>query len=479
MELAQYLGVFRQYWRSVLATMLAVIALTAGFTLLQKPKFSSASAVFLTVESGGSAGELSQGATYAERQVLSYANVATQAIVLDPVIKKLGLEITPKKLAEELDVTTPVATSVINIAATDGSAEGAALLANTVAESLRDAVRELSPPGPDGSPLVSATVINQAVVPDRPSSPRPAVNLALGGVLGLMIGLGQALLRKILDTRLRTSEDLQQLSDAPLLGTIGQVGTTPERQVLEGEHWAAAEAYRRLRTNVGFVGLGGERRPSIVFTSATQGEGKTETSVNLARVLAQTGKTVLLVDADMRRPQVAKRMGVDSELGLSDVLTGRGSLTELVITVAPNLTVLPAGTSPPNPSELLGSEAMAQLVATVERQFDYVLFDSPPLLPVTDAVVLASQTAGAVVVARSGVVLRQEFQAALTLLAAGEVTLLGMVLNDAPPGADGSIGGENVYYHRRGEETSSDVEIHGTEHATIGRVAGKGKSKSW
>lgn len=448
MELEQYLRVLRDYWRSGLATLLACVALAAAFTLLQNPTYAASSSVFLTVESGGTAGELSQGATYAERQVKSFVSVATTAIVLDPVIDELGLKTTPSGLAKRLTVTSPTATSVIKVSALDGTPEGAAKLSDAVAESLLAAVSELSPPGPDGTKLVSATIIDRALVPTSPASPQPSRNLALGVLLGLLLGFGQALLRSTLDTRLRTADDLQRLSDAPVLATIGRTEAVAERAAaLEGQHWANAEAYRRLRTNVGFVGLGGERRSSIVITSALTGEGKTETAVNLAKVLAQAGESVLLIDADLRRPMVAKRLGLDNELGLSDVLTGRGSLQSLTVDVAPYLSVLAAGTVPPNPSELLGSEAMAHLLATVERQYDYVLFDSPPLLPVTDAVVLAAQTGGAIVVARSGLVRRQQFEGALELLNAGDVTLLGVVLNDVPAGADGAYGGAYSYYH--------------------------------
>lgn len=433
MELQQYIQILRRYWRSTMATFLACIVLAAVYTLVQSPTYTATSSVFLTVESGGTAGELSQGATYAERTVTSYVKVATTAVVLQPVINELSLDLTPEQLARKLTVTSPASTQIITVTASDDSPTQAAALSNAVSKKLLSAVDELAPAGPDGARLVSATIIDDAVAPLTPASPRPAVNLALGGMLGLLLGAGQAILRTTLDTRIRTSGDLEEVTDAPVLASIGHVETAPQRAAgQDGKgQWSNAEAYRRLRTNVGFVGLGGERRSSMVVTSSVAGEGKTETVINLARVLAHAGDSVLLVDADLRRPQVAARMNLDGDLGLSDVLTGRATLQELTIDVAPGfLSVLPAGAVPPNPSELLGSRAMAQLIESAERRYDYVLFDSPPLLPVTDAVVLAAQTGGAIVVARSELTRKPLLGHALELLDAGDVTALGLVLND-------------------------------------------------
>ncbi|MGO1383677.1 MAG: polysaccharide biosynthesis tyrosine autokinase [Arachnia sp.] len=434
MELQQYLRVVHRYWRSAMATLLLCIVVAAAVTLAQKPTYTASSALFIAVESGDTAGELSQGATYAERQVTSFVSVATTAVVLDPVIDELALDLTPRQLAAKLTVTTPAATSLIKVSAIDGDPAQAARIADAVAASLTRAVDDLSPDGGAAAGLVAATVIDPAVAPTSPTAPRPTVNLALGVVLGMLLGVGQAVLRSVLDTRVRTASDIEAITDSPLLGSIGHVEDASARSAENGgSHWANAEAYRRLRTNVGFVGLGGERRPSMVVTSSMASEGKTLTVVNLARVLAQAGESVLLIDADLRRPQVASRMRLDNEFGLTDVLTGRGKLEEMVIDVIPgSLAVLPSGTVPPNPSELLGSEAMAHLLATVERQYDHVLFDAPPLLPVTDAVVLAGQTAGAILVARSGQVKRPELEQATRLLDAGSVTLLGVVLNDVP-----------------------------------------------
>lgn len=455
MELQQYLRILRHYWRSAVASLLLCIVLASGATLLQSPTYTASSSVFLSVNSGSTAGELYQGATYAETQVASYVNVATSALVLQPVIDELGLSMTPPEVEERLSVTSPAATSIIRIGASGESPSDAAALSNAVAAGLQRAVEELAPPGPEGNRLVSATVIDRALVHTAPSAPRPMRNLALGGVLGVLLGVGQAIVRSVLDTRIRTTADIEQVSDVPVLASIGHSPVTADRAAeTEGAQWANAEAYRRLRTNVGFVGLGGERRSSMVVTSSISGEGKTETVTNLAQVLAQAGKSVLLIDADLRRPQVASRMRLDSELGLSDVLSGRGSFQDLVLEVVPgNLSVLPAGTVPPNPSELLGSEAMAHLLASVERQFDYVLFDAPPLLPVTDAVVLSAQAGGAIVVARSGAVRRPQLDAALDLLEAGEVTLLGLVLNDVPA----ARGGAYDYYSSHAATSSSSL----------------------
>lgn len=455
MELEQYLRVLQRYWKSALATLLACVALAAVVTLVQKPTYSSSASVFITVDSGGTAGELSQGATYAERQVTSYVNVATTAMVLQPVIDELRISLTPRQLAEKLTVTSPAATSIIRVAATDDNPEFVAALANAVADQLTAAVGELAPPGPDGTRLVSATLVDEAPLPAAPTAPRPAMNLALGTLLGLLLGFGQAVLRSLIDTRIKTADDVAAVTDAPVLASIGHVESEAGRAIpSDGKQWASAEAYRRLRTNVGFVGLGGERRPSIVMTSSLAGEGKTETAVNLARVLAAAGDSVLLIDADLRRPQVAARLRLDSEWGLSEVLTGRGTLEELTIAVAPgSFSVLPAGTVPPNPSELLGSEAMAHLVTTAERQYDIVIFDAAPLLPVTDAVVLAAQCGGAIVVARSGRVRRQQLDAALETLHTADVTLLGLVVNDVP------IARSDVYegYYSHSRQPSSGV----------------------
>ncbi|WP_182174583.1 polysaccharide biosynthesis tyrosine autokinase [Flaviflexus equikiangi] len=426
MELQQYLKIFRDYWRSIVATLLLVVAAVAGYTVLQTPVYNASASVFVIVESGETAGELSQGASYAERQVQSFVQVTETAVVLQPVIDELGMDTTPKALAGRISVTSPNSTSLISVSVSGTDPAEIAELTDAVAASLVTTVNELSPTTMEGQGLVRATVIDPAVVPSSPSAPKPLTNLVLGIMLGALLGYGQALLRSVLDTRIRTTADLEEISSTPVLATIGHVNANAK----PSEQHAHAEAYRRLRTNISFIGLGGERRSSLVITSTMPGEGKTQTSVNLAKVLAQSGDSVLLIDADLRRPQVAARLGLDSELGLADVLTRRGTLADLTIPAMSNLWVLPAGTVPPNPSELLGSKAMESLLQVAEREFDHVIIDTPPVLPVTDATILASRTGGAILVTRANQTRDAQVEATLETLETGSAEVVGFVLND-------------------------------------------------
>lgn len=431
MDLQQYLQTFRKYWRSTLAVLLLCTGAAVAFTYVQTPKYSSTSSALIAVDTAASAGELSSGAIYAERQVSSFVALADSALVLEPVIDELGLDVTPQALRSRVSVSAPAGTSIVDVTVTDTNAGRASEIANAITASLKNVTSDVVPTGPDGDEIVTVTVVEPATESSRPVSPRPVLNIALGLIAGLVLGLGQALVRRLLDSRIRTRDDLEDITDAPVLATVVHHKGSSKAAHARGKAGASGESYRKLRTAVGFVALGGERRSSIVVTSSVQGEGKTETSTNLAKVLAEAGARVLLVDADLRRPQVGVRLGLDDELGLSDVLTGRADLNDVMLSVD-DLSVLTAGTVPPNPSELLGSEAMAELLALLETHFEYVILDAPPLLPVTDAAILSHQAGGAVVVARSGVARQNQLTEALSILEGADASVYGVVLNDVP-----------------------------------------------
>lgn len=190
----------------------------------------------------------------------------------------------------------------------------------------------------------------------------------------------------------------------------------------------ASEAFRVLRTNLQFLGLD-EPVKSILVTSATPGEGKSTVTTNLAVAFAQTGSNVCLVDTDLRRPMVAKLMGLENWSGLTTALVGQSSLDNcLQKTAVEGLTVLTSGPIPPNPAELLGSQRMVKLLAELEERFDMVLVDTPPVLAVTDAAVLAPKVGGVLLVTRAGTVARQEVLRAKVALENVKAKLLGVVL---------------------------------------------------
>lgn len=431
MELTDYLRVLRKYWRSATAVTLVAILAAAAFSLLTKATYTATTSVFLSVKSVATAGELNSGSTYAENQVQSFARVARTPIVLQAVVDRLNLSVSAERLAQDVTATVPSNTATIDLSVENGDPAQAALIANAVGEQVVETVKQLSPPTADGSDTVEATVIRPASVPVSPTTPKVTQNLALGLLLGLMLGVGQAVLRDTLYTKIRNERDLERVTDRPLLGTIVFDEAMSNRPVpgIVSDHSLAGEAYRRLRTNLQFLGLPpGER--ALVITSTVPAEGKTTTAVNTAITMAEAGASVLLIDADLRRPRVADAFGLESAAGLTSVLIGQATLDDVVQPIGnTSLDVLTSGPIPPNPSEMLGFDAMKALLTQVGRLYDVVIIDSPPLLPVTDAAVLARSTAGALVVVGARVVRRGELDAALNTLDQVDARVLGLVLN--------------------------------------------------
>lgn len=432
MELADYVTVLRKYWRSVTAVALIAVVVAALFSLLTRPTYTSVSTLFFSIKSASNVGELNAGSTYVEGQVQSFAKVAASPIVLQPVIDALGLGVTPEHLAKSITTTVPTRTATLDIAVVDRSPERSARITAAISDRLIAAVRELSPPGADGTEPVLATVIRPATVPAKPTSPRVAQNLGLGLLLGLMFGAGQAVLRSMLDQRIATERDIAQVTQLPVLGAIvasEDDGHSPPLVMNGDPQSLRAEAYRRLRTNLHFLGIGEGERVFLV-TSSTSGEGKTTTSINLASTLAAAGERVLLIDADLRRPTVARSLMLEGSVGLSSVLIGEASLDEVVQPVGTSgLEVLASGPIPPNPAELLGFADMARLLEDAKQRYDAVIIDSPPLLPVTDAAVLSQAVSGTLVVAASGGVKAPELARSLGSLEQLDARVLGVVLN--------------------------------------------------
>jgi exopolysaccharide transport family protein len=313
----------------------------------------------------------------------------------------------------------------------------------------------------------SFRVVDVARVPTFPVEPSLPRNVAFALALGLSTGVGLAFLLEGVDNTVRTPEQAQAISGLPSLGIIpmgsravldtitrrARLALAPSSEVVELITQARpqsqmAESYRALRTSLLLTSVGAPPKV-ILVTSALPQEGKTTTSINVAIVLAQKGSRVLLIDADLRRPSIHKTLGMPPRAGLSNVLTGNACLEDTIVetSIWPNLFVLPAGTPPPNPAELLASATMKDVLASLKENYDHVVVDTPPTLSVTDAVVVSAQAEAVVLVVRSGQTTKQALRRAKELLTNVNARISGVLLN----AVDLRSPDYNYYYEYQGK----------------------------
>ena len=251
-------------------------------------------------------------------------------------------------------------------------------------------------------------LIEPAVEPLKPSKPNVPLNTGAGLLVGLVVSIGLAVLLQYADDTVKGNEDTSRVLGAPVLGVISEFKSTDDRSkdlvTVEAPRSAASESYRTVRTNVQFSSLD-VPVGSIVITSAQSREGKSTVAANLAVTMAQAGKRVLLVDADLRRPSLHRLFGLSNRHGLTDLLLNeRRAVEDLALdTHVPGLQVLPSGPQPPNPSEALGSRRMRQVLEEMRQIADVVILDSPPLLAVADGLVLGATVDAAILVGAAAV----------------------------------------------------------------------------
>lgn len=441
MELRDYISVFRRRWMVLVGVTILGILAAGLFSLLSPDKYTSTAQLYLSVSGGSSNADINSGATYTQAQMQSFAQIATSPAVLQPVITTLGLETTPVKLAENVTVTSPVNTVLLDITVVDSSPEGAQRIASAVGKQMTGVVQQLSPKLSTGEKSMEATITTPANLPTSSSSPKTLRNLIVGMVAGLAVGYCIALLLQLLDTRVRSTEDLEEFG-LPLLGRLPESADVDEAILLRGATSSGmfAEAARQLRTNVQFVAAATKGRIFEV-TSPVPSEGKSTTAVALAGALAEAGQRVLLVDADLRRPSVAPAVGLEGQAGLTSVLVGQATLGEVAQRwMDSNLYVLSAGSHAPNPSELLGSDAMAKLADEMAASYDMVIVDAAPVLPVTDALVLTKWVNGVIVVARMGSARRPQIATMIQSLKQVNANVVGIVANRVTRKSGGSYG---------------------------------------
>jgi capsular exopolysaccharide synthesis family protein len=494
-NLRTYLQLLRRRYYWVVAAVVLFGAAAGGYSVVQPKQYTASAQLLVQPTTANLPGNGTQ-------QVISPTDVLTelQLLTTAPVKEKVRLD-----LGSEPNVTASQVgqTNVISVAATSKSPRFAARTANayandfvayqqtastanlTAAEQqletqLASISAQLAPlqqnPSTNATQIAALTsqqatldeeltalrvsgaastggvsVVTPARVPSSPSSPHPIRDGILAALIGLLVGVGIAFLAEHLDDAVYSKEEAGRLArDAPVLGMIPRISTWKRRgdavlATTESRNSSVAEAYRSARTSLQFAGHDGNMK-TILVTSPSAGEGKTSTIANLGVVLAQADQRVVIVSCDLRRPRLGQFYNRSESPGFTSVLLGRASLGDALQTVegVGNLVFLGSGDVPPNPTELLASGGTREIFTKLRQAFDVVLLDSPPLLPVTDAVILARMADATLLVIAAGETKRSHVEEAAEILAQADTPRVGVILNEV------EVGGRYGYRDRYG-----------------------------
>ncbi len=494
----------RDYWRMVMrrkwivvAGVVAAVVPAVVLSLMQDPQYRATAEVIIRAASSESVFESGSGSSDPDRVVQNEISVIEGEVVAAQVRQDLGLTEEPP----EATARARADTDVVEISVESGEPDTAAILVNAYVQAytqvktaqavaafeqasgeLQGSITELQTQIDDldaeianasstqlstleaqrrslldrqdslretldrlridaGISNQGAEVVRPAEAPTDPFAPTPIRTAVLAIIVGLLLGLGAAFVIDYLDQSIKHPADLEKLrTDVPLLSVVPVTPSRDKRPIaLSDPNDHSVESYRSLRTSVQFLGI--ERDVQVLqITSAMPGEGKTTTAANLAVVLAQIGATAVIVDADLRRPRLHQVFGLPPQIGLTNNLVG--DPLDLTLQTAPEgLEVIVSGAVPPNPSEMLSSKRMTEVITELRKRFDYVIVDSAPVLPVSDAKALSRQVDGVLIVVQAGRAALPQLRQTLATLEQVNAPILGLVLNKASEGdGDGTYG---------------------------------------
>ena len=364
-----------------------------------------------------------------EKLVPTYGELAKSKVVADNVIDKLKLDMTYGAFQNKIEVSLLNNTEIIKILARDPDKELAAKISDQVSEEFMVTVKETMK-------IDNVQIIDRAVVPENPVSPRKLLNMAIGAVLGFMAGVFLTFLLEYLDNTIKTPKDVERVLNLPVLGTIPDIGLKEEDKIAivkKNPKSPIAEAFRTLRTNIQFTSVDKEIKV-LAVTSATPGEGKSILASNLAISLSQEEKKILFIDCDLRKPKGYEMFNIPNTVGLTSLLMGKSSLADTVYSSGElgALDVITSGPIPPNPSELLSSDSMREFLEGIKEKYDMIILDTPPLGPVTDAAIISTIVDGMLLVIETGKAAEGQVEYARESLDKVNANVIGAVLNKMP-----------------------------------------------
>ena len=451
------------YWRMFLAnkyliagsTLLFLVA--SGFLANSVPKvYQSDVQLFVsTPASTLDISALATGSSFSQQRVKSYAQIINSPQTLKPVIERLELGVSAEQLSRQISAVAPLDTVLIWLSVKDSNSSRAALIANEVAAEFAFVAKDLEMNDSVTGARVKVSIVRYATDNPNPISPNKKMYYLLGILIGLVFGFSIAGLRKILDTTVKNSDDLFGIS---LLAAIGFDAAADEKPLITklGRYAARTEAFRTLRTNLKYI-IPSIPAKVVAITSSLPNEGKSTTAINLAISFCQGGNSVVLVEADLRRPKISNylEMSNKSGFGLSEILSSTKKVSLALLNQSTykyaetNLRVINSGKIPGNPSELLGSERFDQMISLLKKKYDYVIIDCPPLLPVADAAIVSTRVDGVIILVHAGKTSKNELLGSRAAIESVGAAILGVVLNKIPENGRGYKYGYSYRYSKQ------------------------------
>lgn len=443
-------AVLRRAWLVALAAAVCAGLTLVSTLLLVTPKYQASTKLYVNNRASDSGSITSSDISTSRNLVDTYIIILNTPETLNAVIDYAGVDRDYEALSRMISASAVDNTEIFQVTVTGTDPEELLRIAQAIAHILPLQIADTI------ESSTSVKVVQAPLLPTAPSSPSYALSALVGLLAGGALAVAVIVIRALVDTTIRTEEDIAQLCHHPILaaipdmngegkGKVGRPNSEPIALVGGQISFAAAEAYKLLRAKLQFS-FSESGCHVIGLSSALSGEGKSLSSVNLAYSLAELGKKVLLIDCDMRRPTLAEKLGIQKFPGFSSYLTGQEALEGLIRPsgLLEELHVITAGQNPPNPNELLSSAKMSAAMEALRRRYDYVLLDLPPVGEVSDAITVTAVADGILLVVRENFCHRQVLAHTLQQFAYVNARLLGLVVNCAAE-KGGKYG--KYYYH--------------------------------
>lgn len=444
MDIRRIIAMLLKKWPFIIITAFIFTVVFYVYSSVYVTEIYSAEATMIVNKSQYQASEQNQMSysdiLLTQKLVKSYVLIMTSDTNMELVKKEIGTDLSIGQLRSYINVAGIGETEVLKISVENKDPILAQAIANALVKVSPATIIRVIKAG-------SAEVIDTAKVPARPVKPVVWQYAAIGMLLGLMLSLVLIFLRDFFDNTFKTEDDVRNVLDLPVITSLPELAKDSATIVTEETPFDYKEAFKVLRTKIQFSGVDGDMK-RIAITSSGPFEGKTTVSINLALTMAETGKRVLLIDADLRKPKVHKTLNMPSEPGISNVLTQQEELAN-VIKKVPNfdsLDVVTCGVIPPNPTELLGSHQMEAFIASIEDDYDYIIFDTPPIGLVADTAVLSKMLDGVIWVVSYGRTVKETAHFAKDTLDSVNANIIGCVFNRVKADSYGNRG----YYRRYG-----------------------------